>query len=87
MMVAVGAGGDRGAATQRRDPQAIRARLADLERKREEALRERAIERARLVADVLKKTYGARQVILYGSLARGRASLRESNGTRLCWSK
>lgn len=67
----VGAGGDRGAATQRTDPQAVRARLADLERKREEALRQRAIEKARLVADVLKKTYGARQVILYGSLARG----------------
>ncbi|MBC7338781.1 MAG: nucleotidyltransferase domain-containing protein [Firmicutes bacterium] len=67
----VGAGGDRSAATQRIDPQAIAARLADLEQKRAEALRERAREKARLVADILKERYGARQVILYGSLARG----------------
>ena len=69
--MAVGAGGERTAATQPRDPHAIRARLTDLERKREEALRERAREKARLVADVLKKKFGARQVILFGSLARG----------------
>lgn len=63
--------GDQSTTPKQKEYQMIRARLADLEREREQTLRERAREKASLVAEILKTRYCAQRVILYGSLARG----------------
>lgn len=64
------AGGER-ASGNRDEFERIRARLAEAEREKQQALIRQAKEKAALVAEILKTRYSARRVILYGSLARG----------------